>query len=218
MDKKSSSSDPQNHPHVYCHSSEYTPSPCNYYLSLLSLTTRTLFSLICPTATQKASSHRNCIHPSKFPLFQSSCLGHKILEMLVICRCGPYLGRQVLGVIWSGVRLDAALRHGDFGSPFGRFSVVLSSMATSIFGPDSAWMVVAFLALDLRTVWALGLLISELNVQRSYRGPTGRQMTGHLFRISISGGAEFRSRPTNLTISDEQVVYLFLKLGGQPRL
>jgi len=91
-------------------------------------------------------------------------------------------------------------------------------MAISIFGPDSAWMVVAFLVLDLRTVWALGQLISELNVQRSYRGPTGRQMTCHPFRISISGGAEFRSRPTNLTIPDEQVVYLFVKLGGQPRL
>jgi len=42
--------------------------------------------------------------------------------MSVTCRCGLYLGRQVLGVIWSGVRLDAALRHSDFRS-FKSFSV-----------------------------------------------------------------------------------------------
>ena len=85
-------------------------------------------------------------------------------------------------------------------------------MAISIFGP------VAFLVLDFMTVWALGQIFSVLNVQRSHRGPTGRQMTCHPFGISISGGAEVQSRLTNLTKPDEQVVYLLVKLGGQPRL
>ncbi len=76
----------------------------------------------------------------------------------------------------SGVKLDAALRQGDVGSPFGRFSVD-TSMEISIFGPDSGFMVVAFLVLEFTTVWALGQIFSVLKVQRSHRGPTGRQMT-----------------------------------------
>jgi len=71
-------------------------------------------------------------------------------------------------------------------------------------------MVVAFLLLDLRTVSALGQIFSVLNIQRSHRGPTGRQMTCGPFGISISGGAEFRFRPTNLAKPDEQVVYLLV--------
>ena len=77
----------------------------------------------------------------------------------------------------SGVKLDAALRHGDVGSPFGRFSVDTSSIAISIFGPDSGFMVVPFLVLEFTTVWALGQIFSVLKVQRSHRAPIGRQMT-----------------------------------------
>jgi len=43
-------------------------------------------------------------------------------------------------------------------------------------------------------------------------------MTCGPFGISISGGAEFRSRPTNLAKPDKEVVYLLVKLAGQPRL
>ena len=50
----------------------------------------------------------------------------------------------------SGVRLDDALRHGDAGSS-DSFSADVSSMAISIFGPDTTSFTV-FLVLDFPTV------------------------------------------------------------------
>ena len=93
-------------------------------------------------------------------------------------------------------------------------------MAISIFGPDSGCMAVAFLVLDLRTVWALEQIFSVLKVQRSHLGPTGRQMTGDLWPIWNINQQRWRvsTSTDNLAKPDEQVVYPFVKLGGQPRL
>lgn len=47
---------------------------------------------------------------------------------------------------------NPAFRHGDVDSHFGRFGVDTSSIALSSFGPDSGFMVAAFLVFDFTTV------------------------------------------------------------------
>ena len=120
---------------------------------LLSLTTRTLFSLVCPTAARDVGDQNNkCMQMECIDVVSScgvgdqnnKCMQTDCIDMVSSCRTP----RQSSG---SGVRLDATLRRDDVGSPFGRFNVDTSSMAISIFEPDSGLLLVA-LILDFTTV------------------------------------------------------------------
>jgi hypothetical protein len=71
----------------------------------------------------------------------------------------------------SGVKPNAAFRHSDVDSPFGRFGVDTSSIALSIFGPDSGFMVYD----------GVSARANIFSVQGSHRRPTKNKTTCYSF-------------------------------------